>query len=118
MYTEGSGIKVTTDLEDSVEDDHKLSYFFLGIGVGLAAGMLFAPKSGEETRALLRHKADEGRDYIKRRGGELRENAGDFIERGREAVSRQKEQLSSAVEAGRQAYRDARGGYSPEEQGV
>ncbi len=100
------------------DNNNKLPYFFLGIGVGLAVGLLFAPKSGEETRALLKSKADESRDFVKRRTGELKENAADFVERGREAVQRQREQFVSAVDAGRQAYREARSTYSPEEEGV
>ena len=90
-----------------MEDDSKLSYFFLGVGLGVAVGMLFAPKSGEETREYLRSKAAEGADYVKRRGSELRESAGDAIDRGKESLKRQKENLSAAVEAGKQAYRDA-----------
>ena len=50
-----------------MEDDNKFSYFFLGLGLGVAAGLLFAPKSGPETRDLLRSKADEGKEYLKQR---------------------------------------------------
>lgn len=32
-----------------MEDDNRISYFFLGLGLGVAVGVLFAPKSGEET---------------------------------------------------------------------
>lgn len=90
-----------------MEDDNKLSYFFLGLGLGVAVGMLFAPKSGEETREYLRGKAAEGADYVKRRSSELRETAGEAIDRGKESLRRQKDNLSAAVEAGKQAYRDA-----------
>jgi gas vesicle protein len=90
-----------------MDEDKKLSYFFLGVGIGVAVGLLFAPKSGEETREIIRSKAGEGKDYLKRRGEEARESANEWVERGRTAVSRQKEQLSAAVEAGKQAYRDA-----------
>jgi gas vesicle protein len=99
------------------DNSSKLPYFFLGLGVGLAAGLLFAPKSGEETRALLREKADESRDYLRRKSELAKESASDFVERGKEAVARQREQFVSALDAGRQAYRDARG-FSPEEEGV
>ncbi len=90
-----------------MDEDKKLSYFFLGVGIGVAVGLLFAPKSGEETRELIRSKAGEGKDYLKRRGEEARESATEWVERGRTAVSRQKEQLSAAVDAGKQAYREA-----------
>lgn len=89
-----------------MEDDSKLGYFFLGLGVGIAAGLLFAPNSGEETRAMIRSKANDGKDYVKRRSGEVRESASELIDKGRDAVNRQKEQLSAAVQAGKQAYRE------------
>ena len=42
-----------------MDQEKRLPYFFLGLGLGVAVGMLFAPKSGEETRDFLRKKADE-----------------------------------------------------------
>jgi len=93
-----------------MNDDKRLSYFFLGLGIGVAVGILFAPKSGQETRELIRTKAGEGKEYLKRRGEELYESAGDVMEKGKAALQRQKEQLAAAVEAGKQAYREAVGG--------
>ena len=90
-----------------MEDDNRFSYFFLGLGLGVAVGLLFAPKTGTETRELLRSKADEGKDYLKRRSNELRDQANDVIDRGRSAINRQRDNLSAAVEAGKQAYREA-----------
>ena len=90
-----------------MEDDSKFSYFFLGLGLGVAAGLLFAPKSGPETRDLLRSKADEGKEYLKRRSTEVRDQAADALERGKSTVSRQRDNLVAAVEAGKQAYREA-----------
>jgi len=90
-----------------MEDDNKLSYFFLGLGLGVAVGVLFAPKSGAETRDLLRSKAEEGADYVKRRSDELRDTAAETIERGKQTLRQQKENLAAAVDAGKQAYREA-----------
>jgi gas vesicle protein len=90
-----------------MDDSRGLSYFFLGLGVGVAVGLLFAPQSGEETRGLIKSKAQEGGDYVKRRSGELKDQASDLVDRGRGVVNRQKEQLSAAIDAGKQAYREA-----------
>jgi len=90
-----------------MSEDNKFPYFFLGLGLGVAVGLLFAPKSGSETREMLLQKADEGKEYLKRQSEQLRSSAGDAIERGRSALARQRDQLSAAVEAGRQAYREA-----------
>jgi gas vesicle protein len=90
-----------------MDDDNKFSYFFLGLGLGVAAGLLFAPKSGPETRDLLRSKADEGKEYLKRRSAEVRDQAAEVIDRGKSTVTRQRDNLAAAMEAGKQAYREA-----------
>jgi gas vesicle protein len=82
----------------------KVSFFLVGLGIGALVGILFAPKSGEETREYLAQKADEGREYAQRKARELRERADDIMERGKSVAVRQKETLSAAVEAGRDAY--------------
>ncbi len=87
-------------------DKNGLSSFLLGLGVGVGIGMLFAPKSGQETRELIKNKANEGTDYLKQRRAEFKQTASDWVDKGREALGRQKENLSDAMEAGRQAYRD------------
>lgn len=97
-----------------MEDDNKLSYFFLGLGLGVVAGVLFAPKSGEETRDFLTSKVNEGADLARRRALELREQAIEKLERGKSTVQRHKDNLTAAVDAGRQAYRDAAGAPSAE----
>lgn len=89
-----------------MDDNKGLSYFLLGLGIGVAVGMVFAPASGEETRGRIRTRALEGGDYLRRRGEDLRESAVDLVDKGKTAVRSQREQLSAAVEAGRQAYRE------------
>jgi Gas vesicle protein len=100
------------------EQNSGISYFIVGLGIGVAVGLLMAPRSGEETRQILRSKADEGaeflrakadesKEFVRRRGGELRESASDLIDRSKDAIARQKEQLAMAVEAGKQAYRES-----------
>jgi len=88
-------------------DKSGLSSFLLGLGVGIGLGMLFAPKAGADTRQLIKDKAGEGTDYIKQRSTELRDTANDLVSKGKEALGRQKDTLADAMEAGRQAYRDA-----------
>ncbi len=82
----------------------KISFFLVGLGIGALVGILFAPKSGEETREYLSQKADEGRDYAQRKAQELRVRAEDMVEKGKGVASRQKENISAAVDAGREAY--------------
>ena len=84
-----------------------LPYFLLGLGVGAAAGLLYAPKTGTETRDELRRRAFEGRDFVKRKSGEFREQAQDAVGKGRSAVHTQRDQLAAALDAGRRAYQEA-----------
>lgn len=83
----------------------KVSFFLIGLGIGSLLGVLFAPRSGEETRDYLSSKADEGRDYAQKKARELRERAEDLLERSKEVMGRQKEAISSAVEAGKETYK-------------
>jgi gas vesicle protein len=87
-------------------DKNGLSSFLLGLGVGVGIGMLFAPKSGQETRDMLKNKAGEGGDYLKQRGNEFKQSASEWVDKGKEALGRQRDHLVDAVEAGKQAYRD------------
>jgi gas vesicle protein len=112
-----------------MEERSGFGYFLLGLGIGVAAGILWAPKSGEETRQLIADKAGEGADYLKARTEEgkqyvqqraaegkdylrqqtetLKGTANELLEKGRTTVVKQKENLTAAVEAGKQAYREA-----------
>jgi gas vesicle protein len=83
----------------------KISFFIVGMGIGALMGLLFATKSGEETREYLTGKADDGREFAQRKAKELRERAEDLLERSKEIMARQKDAVNTAVEAGKETYR-------------
>ncbi len=87
-------------------DRDGLANFFLGLGIGVGLGMLFAPKSGGETRDLLMSKADDGKEYLKKQTAAWQDSATDLVDKGKDVLNRQKDTLNDAVEAGKQAYRD------------
>jgi gas vesicle protein len=82
----------------------KVSFFLVGLGVGALLGVLFAPKSGEETRDYLSKRADDGREFAQKKARELRERADELIERGKDVATRKRESISAAVDAGREAF--------------
>ena len=90
----------------NMDDDSKLGYFFLGLGVGVAVGLLFAPSSGEETRKLIRDRAADSGDYLKRQSSDIKSSATDLLDKSKDKLSKHRENLVSAVEAGKQAYRE------------
>jgi gas vesicle protein len=91
----------------SDRDGSSIGWFLAGLGLGAVVGVLYAPRSGRETRQALLDAADDGRDYLVNRGKEAREHVGQWTARGKDVLNQQKEQFKAAYEAGRQAYREA-----------
>ena len=81
-------------------------WFLAGLGIGAAVAILYAPQSGSETREILMAKAEEGREFVRKRARDAREQAEEWAGRGKEVLKQQKDSFRSAVEAGRQAYRE------------
>ncbi|HEV8048329.1 MAG TPA: YtxH domain-containing protein, partial [Terriglobales bacterium] len=44
----------------SDRDGNSFLWFLAGVGIGAVAGVLYAPRSGDETREALRSKAEDG----------------------------------------------------------
>ena len=78
--------------------------FLIGVGVGATAALVMAPESGEQVRRRIRTKAEEGTEYLKKRGGELRTTASELVDSGKKAADSAKQQIDEAVAAGKQAY--------------
>jgi gas vesicle protein len=89
------------------EDNGGFGWFLAGLGLGALIGVLYAPKSGRETRDEILRSAEEGRDYVMNRARQARAQADQWVDRGREVIQKQKDQFTAAVDAGRQAYHEA-----------
>ena len=87
----------------------KIAFFMAGMGLGAVVALLFAPRSGKETRDFIAQKAEESRDYVSSKGREFRKQAEDAVDKAKDVVAKQKEQLSAALEAGKQAYQEEKG---------
>ncbi len=88
-------------------DGNSFLWFLAGLGIGAVAGVLYAPRSGDETREAIRSKAEDGREFVRDRARQARDQAATWADRGRDVLNQQKEQFRSAYEAGKQAYKEA-----------
>jgi len=77
------------------------SAFLIGLGVGAGLALLFAPKSGQETRDQIAGAVNDGVDSVIAQGKRLGRRAQDTFEQA-------KAHVSDAAEAGQQAYREAK----------
>jgi gas vesicle protein len=112
-----------------------IAWFLAGIGIGALVGVLYAPKSGKETRETIANGAREGTEYLRTRTKLAADEAAafvdkgkahvseyverskdvvdrgraqweEFVERGKNLVSEQTSRVAAAVDAGRQAYQE------------
>lgn len=84
--------------------DHKVGTiltFALGAGVGAAAALLLAPKSGEELRSDIVAGARDGADQVSGAGKDLKR-------RVQQAVAQAQGHVQDAMEAGQDAYSQAK----------
>jgi len=95
-------------------DNDSFMWFLGGLSLGTFLGVLYAPRAGSETRQEIKDTVEEGRGYIKELGRDARGSAVALVERAKSAISYQRNQLGSAIEAGRDAYRDATSKEQPE----
>ena len=93
----------------------RFKYFMIGGAIGALGALIFAPKSGKETRELIAHKAQEGKeaigegarkgkDRILEKRDKMASDAKDLIDKAKNISSKEKEIVLEAIEAGRKAY--------------
>src|SRR4051794_28061206 len=114
-------------------------WFLIGLGIGAAAGVLYAPKAGQETREDLAASAREGSEYVRQQSRRAADKVSDiadrgrdqmneyvdrgkdvvdrgrsqwnqYVDRGRQAVGEQMDKVNDAVEEGKRAYRSTASG--------
>ncbi len=93
-------------MAEETKAGEKALFFILGGFVGAAVALLLAPRSGEETRRLIAMKTRDSADFIANRTKDMSEKTGGLIDRGKELLQQQRDQLAAALEAGKQAYRE------------
>jgi gas vesicle protein len=77
--------------------------FAVGLGVGAAVALLFAPKAGEELRNDITEGVNEGVNHIRSTGKELKRK----VQRLADTAQDQVDRVQDAIDAGENAYSHA-----------
>src|SRR5215471_5980729 len=82
---------------------NNIMWFLAGLGFGVLAGILYAPRSGDETREAMRESLEEAGGYVQDRGREVQQKVNSWVDQGKQVVSktksavvRKREELSSS----------------------
>ena len=63
-----------------------LAWFLTGAILGATAALLYAPKSGKDTRQYISDKTNQGREAVETTGGDIVEAGREMFDRGRKLV--------------------------------
>ncbi len=78
--------------------------FFIGGLVGAGVGLLVAPKTGEETRKMIKDFAEDTKGKMEGYVHDAKGKANTYVEKGKEFIEKEKNIINKAVEAGKEAY--------------
>ncbi|ALA60333.1 YtxH domain-containing protein [Nitrospira moscoviensis] len=80
--------------------------FLGGALAGAVAGVLLAPKSGEETRRALKGYAKRAEEEVIEKAKEARIALDETIERGKQFMAEKRADVEAAVKAGKEAMKE------------
>jgi gas vesicle protein len=94
---------MSDEQQQHVADDgaSRLAWFLTGAIIGATVAILYAPKSGKDTRQFISDKTQQGRDALTHTGTDLVDAGRDMFERGRKLV----EDAADLFEQGRKLVR-------------
>jgi gas vesicle protein len=78
--------------------------FFVGGLVGAGVALLMAPKTGEETRRMIKELAGEVKEKAEDYIGQVKDAATTYVEKGKDFIEKEKSVITKTMEAGKEAY--------------
>ena len=95
-----------SDTEDEMTDEQEsgsssLAWFLTGAIIGATVAVLYAPKSGKDTRQYITDKTQQGREAVTETSKDIAEAGKEMFERGRKLV----EDAAELFERGRKLVR-------------
>jgi gas vesicle protein len=77
---------MSENCHDETEATSRLAWFLTGIVIGATVAVLFAPKSGKDTRQFISEKTQQGKDAVTETGKDVVEASKEMFDRGRKLV--------------------------------
>ena len=94
--------RVHEELEETQDEGtSRLAWFLTGIVIGATVAVLYAPKSGKDTRQYISDKTQQGREAMAETSKDVVEASKEMFERGRKLV----EDAAELFERGRKLVR-------------
>ena len=90
--------------ENGFSSGSVLVSFLLGGLVGAGLALLFAPKSGSDTRQMIKEFAGDVRDKAQHYVEDVKDKVSSGIDKGKGFYQEKKSMISTAFEAGKDAY--------------
>lgn len=102
-------------MSDEIENEsgsNGFGWFLVGLGIGAAIGVLYAPQAGSDTRDSLAEGARERAELLKQKSraaaaqvnsyvDTAKDQVSDYVDQGKQAIDRGRSQVSEYVEQGR-----------------
>ena len=90
----------------ATDNQQAFGWFLAGLGIGALVGILYAPKSGRETREDIISTAKDGTEYVRVRARDIADQAGTVAERGKAQAAQYAQRGKEVVERGRAQWED------------
>jgi gas vesicle protein len=74
------------DDEDQDDFSSTLAWFLTGALIGATVAILYAPKTGKDTRKLISKKTQQGKEAVAETGKDIVEASKEMFDRGRQLV--------------------------------
>jgi gas vesicle protein len=79
--------------------------FFAGGLIGAGVALLVAPKTGEETRRMIKELAEDTKTKAEDWIDDVKDKATSYVEKGKEFIEKEKDVITKSVGAGKEAYK-------------
>jgi len=77
---------MSDEIQAQDNNANRFAWFLTGAMLGAAVAMLYAPKTGKDTRRFLTDKTQQGREAVTETTKDIMEASRDMFDRGRQLV--------------------------------